>query len=122
MAFKPIKRNWDKIQFSNLRKKVDKKFNDVHDELSACYYDKKPFRSYGILSKEIFDKLHGLIFTMKEVEFHEENLKQLEKDRIPEEKYNEIKDKDNVVIDKSSVKALKDIAKLKAEGIELFIK
>ena len=60
--FKKTERNFDNIQFAELRKKVDEKFNDVHDELSECYYDKKPFRTYGILNKDTFDKLHGLIF------------------------------------------------------------
>lgn len=29
----------------------------------------------GILSKEQFDKLHGLIFFHRDIEFHEENQK-----------------------------------------------
>ena len=117
--FKKTERNFDNIQFTELRKKIDKKFNDVHDELSECYYDKKPFRDYGILTKEVFDKLHGLIFTMRDVKFHEENLKQPQNDRIPEEKYNEIKDKDGNVIGKKNDKAVQKITESKSEGLEI---
>lgn len=121
MAFKPVQRNWKNIQFEELRRKVDPKFNQVHDELSDCYYNKKPFRNYGILDKETFDKLHGLIFLKRDVEFHQENLKQPEKDRIPEERYNDITDETRKVVGKRHTEAVKQIAKLKTEGIELSI-
>lgn len=118
--FSDMKRNFDNIQFEKLRKKMDKKFNDVHDELSDCYYNGKPFRTYGVLDKATFDKLHGLIFEMRDVEFHEENLKQPEKDKISEEEYNEDKDEEGNTV-KQNEKAAEKIAKLKAEGIELEI-
>ena len=74
--FKKTTRNFDNVQFSDLRKKVDGEFNDLHDELSECYYDKKPFRDYGILDKETFDKLHGLVFMKRDVRLNDENEKQ----------------------------------------------
>jgi len=67
--YKSIERNTAGIQHETIRKKIDKKYNDVHDELSKCYYEKKPFRDYGILDKETFDKLHGLIFLKRDLEF-----------------------------------------------------
>lgn len=106
--FTPPQRNFDGIQYENLRKIVDQKFNNAHDELSDCYYNQKPFRAYGILTKEQFDKLHGLIFLLRDAAFHDENLKQKIKDRIPIENYY-----DNTVLLK--------IGELKAQGIELTI-
>jgi hypothetical protein len=118
--FSNMKRNFERVQFAELRKKIDGKYNAVHDELSDCYYNGKPFRTYGVLDKETFDKLHGLIFQMRDVKFHEENLKQLEKDKIPEEQYNEYKDEEGNTV-KQNEKAAEKVAKLKTEGIELEI-
>ena len=112
-------RNFNGVQFEELRKEIDPKYNTVHDELSDCYYDKKPFRNYGVLTKEQFDKLHSLIFQKREVEFHDENLKRPEK--YDEAKYNDIKDKDGNVIGKKVDKAQEKIQELKNEGIELEI-
>lgn len=114
-------RNWDRIQFEKLRRIIDPKFNQVHDELSDSFYDKKPFRSYGVLTQENFNKLHGLIFLKRDVEFHEENLKQLEKDRIPEKEYNDIVDVNGQIIEKLHVKSAEKIVKLESEDIELGI-
>ena len=121
MYKKDIIRNYKGIQFEKLRRKVDPKFNDVHDEISDCFYNKKPFRNYGLLNKERFDKIHGLIFFMKDVIFHQENLKQETKDIIPENQYNNITDKDNKIIDKKSDQAVKRIAEFKKDNIELTI-
>lgn len=117
--FSNLKRNWDNIQFEELRKVVDPGFNVIHDELSDCYYNEKPFRTYGILTKERFDKLHGLIFLKRDIVFHQENLKQLEVDRIPEKEYNEIWDDAGNVIGKKSDQILIKIAALEAEGLIL---
>lgn len=68
-------RNYTGIQFEKIRKTLDHKYNQTHDELSDCYYAGLPFRGYGVLTKEQFDKLHGLIFLKWEVEFHAENVK-----------------------------------------------
>ena len=114
-------RNFDKVQFETLRKQIDGKYNSVHDELSDCYYNKKPFRAYGVLNKETFDKLHGLIFLQREVEFHEENLKQPEKDQYDEEKYNIEKDKDGNIIKNKYNDTKTKIEVLKDDGIELII-
>lgn len=117
--FSDMKRNFDNIQFSELRKKVDGKYNEVHDELSDCYYNKKPFRTYGVLNKESFEKLHGLIFTMLEVKFHTENLKQAVKDRIPESTYNEEFDNDGTVTGKKNEQAILKVSTLNSEGFQL---
>jgi hypothetical protein len=75
-------RNFDGIQFEELRKKVDGRFNDVHDELSDCYYGGKPFRSYGVLAKDRFDRLHGLIWHLHEIALDGENAKQEAKENL----------------------------------------
>lgn len=119
----PPKRNFKGIQFENLRRRVDPKFNEVHDVLSKAYYENKPFvwkgKNWGILDKETFDKLHGLIFQLRMLRFDAENKKQSEKDRIPEREYNEKYDEKGKIISKETDKARRQINKLKEEGIEL---
>lgn len=83
----PPERNLDNIQYESLRKQIDKKYNDLHDELSDAFYNRKPFRG-KLLNKEEFDRLHGLIFDLHFLEFHEKNLEQPESERIQVEKYN----------------------------------
>lgn len=119
--FPVSERNFDGIQFESLRSVVDDKFNLVHDELSDCYYSGRPFRNFGILSKEKFDKIHGLIFLMRDIVFHSENLKLPIKERIPSEQYNDITDESGRIVGIKSQQALQAIAALKAEGIELTI-
>lgn len=143
MPWKPPERNWSGIQFEKLRRKVvkdgktlDEIFNDLHDKLSDCYYNywkkglSKPFLGkFDVIftdgkfdpdkTKKLFDKLHGLIFLIRDVKFHEENLKQAIEERIPEEKYNYIHDEAGNVVDKFSDRAARIIQKLKNEGIEI---
>ena len=117
MSWKAPKRNLDGIQFAELRATVDPKFNNVHDELSECYYTGKPFRNYGVLDKNSFDKLHGLIFKMRDVEFHETNTSKTKAKRINNGVYNMLLESEDSV----SEEAVKHIAMLKAEGFELEI-
>lgn len=109
-------RNFSGIQFEELRREIDDRYNEVHDELSDAYYGGKPFREYGVLSKETFDKLHALIFWMRDVEFDERNqTKHLDK-RVPMEKYDLNPDGRR----KSEIAKAK-IEQLAAEGIKLII-
>ena len=118
MIYKLPQRNWEGIQFEEVRKKVDPKFNEIHDELSDCYYDKKPFRTYGILTKEQFDKLHGLIFLLRDIALDKENEKQTQPDEKLRKQFNEIPKGET----KKPIDATKEkIAQLKTEGIELKI-
>lgn len=114
-----IGRNFKGIQFEELRKEIDPKYNTVHDELSDCYYGKKPFRNYGVLSKEQFDKLHSLIFQKRDVEFHEKNKEKTTETQYDEKKYNDIIDRKGNIIGKKADKAKEIIQELKNEGIEL---
>lgn len=118
MAWTPPERNFDGIQLADLRKVVDPKFNTVHDELSDCYYNGKPFRTFGILTKDKFDKLHSLIFHLRNIAFHQENLKLPVAKRIPEVEYNYI---DASQTEKKSDIALQVKNELQAEGIVLVI-
>jgi hypothetical protein len=119
--WKPPTRNFEGVQFENLRKTLDARFNAVHDELSACYYGGKPFRNYGILTKEQFDKLHGLIFDLRDVAFDEENQKLPEDQKISEDKYNDVKDEAGNIVGKKTAEAKQRIARLKNEGLEIEI-
>lgn len=78
MARKYIRpqRNYDNIEHESVRRVADVEYNDLHDELSECYYEGKPFRDYGVLTKEQFDALHGLCFHHHAVAMWEEHAKQ----------------------------------------------
>jgi len=115
-------RNLDSnIQNYDLRKTIDPPFNQVHDELSDAYYNKKPFRNYGVLTKEQFNKLHGLIFYLRDVKFNEENLRLSKDKQIPESQYDDILDDKGKVVGKKSEEAAKKIQELNAEGFNLTI-
>ena len=117
-----MQRNFDGIQFEKLRKEIDPKFNTIHDELSDCYYNGKSFKTFGILTKEKFDKLHSLIFLWYDVTFHTENLKQLPKDIISPALYDEIKNEIGTVVITKSGMAITKINELKSQGFDLVIK
>lgn len=116
------KRNWEGIQFEQLRRQVDPKFNQAHDALSKAFYEGQPFiwkgKNWGVLDKELFDKLHGLIFELRGLAFHLANKKQAPEEQIPEEQYNEARREDRTV-EKLTDRAKERIEELKAEGIEL---
>ncbi len=148
---KDIPRNWDGIEFEELRRKVDPLFNQLHDELSDCYYNywrygkSKPFVVKGKVfdvqetpekSKELFDKLHGLIFHLHKLKLYQENEKLgnkknmelhkrmterieriISRKKIGENKYIVEVKRDKNEIEKSQ----EFIQKLKQEGIELEI-
>lgn len=110
---KSTNRNFDKIQFADLRKTVDQEFNSIHDELSDCYYNywklgkSKSVEIDGVIydkketieeSKAQFDKLHGFIFDLREVKFHQENQKLPEKERISEDEYRYEKDEKGSIL------------------------
>lgn len=109
------------IQFEKLRNVVDGKFNAIHDELTECFYKGTPFRAFGILDKSKFDKLHGLIFHLRDIAFHKTNQALPLAQRVPASKYNENKDAQGNVIGTKSDETITLIQKLKVEGLELTI-
>lgn len=120
-------RNYDGIQYETLRRKIDPMFNQAHDALSAAYYEGYEFiwqgKNYGILDKDTFDTMQGKIWAEYEVMFHEENLKQEEKDIIPEEKYNKIEEYDEdgnfIKIQYKDKEAKERIKEYEKEGIDI---
>lgn len=109
--FKPIERNYDGIRFESLRRVVDPPFGEFHDGLSAAYYNGEVFSHPWLIewgypkeidfktmkqespkdAKSLFDEIHALQDLKRQEKFHQENLKQPESKRIPEEKYNLIR-------------------------------
>jgi len=123
--WKPPERNWDNIQFGELRKLVDLKFNEAHDVLSGAYYGEKPFiwkgKDWGVLDKVFFDKLHSLIFHLRLLVFHQTNMELSLEKMIPEEEYNYIFDGKGNIVGKRTDKSAAIIDGLKAKEIELEI-
>lgn len=122
-------RNFDRVQFEELRKKIDWKYNQAHDALSQAYYEGKEFiwkgRSYGVLNKETFDKLQAMIWARYKIMFHQENLKQT--NPYPESEYNEIcveyegtgKNQICKTKAKKNEKALERIQEYQLEGLDI---
>ena len=133
MSYNINTRNFDKVQYEGLRKKVDFKFNNAHDELSALYYDEwkqgnftHDFKGYKPKdeeeAKELFDKLHGLIFKLRDVALNEENERQVVKDEKLYKEFHEKKEKNGVLEEKTPFEKIQEsIINLKNEGIELTI-
>lgn len=135
MPFEAARRNFDGVQFENLRRTLDHRLNQLHDELSAAYYDhwrqgkSQPFQSFDVQatpeeSKALFDKLHALIFAHYDILFHEANLAQPVQDRIDEEKYDVVRGKkkgDKTIRYRKSERAVTMIAERAAEGIEITV-
>lgn len=128
--YKTPARNFHRIRFEKIRSSFDAKYNIAHDELSDAYYSywKKglshAWKGYDVQatpeqSKTLFDKLHGLIFLKRDVDFHDFVQTLPEKDRIPEREYNEIRDSSGIVIGKVDERARAQIQTLQADGIDL---
>lgn len=124
MGYKPAKRNFEKVKFEELRKVIDPKINEIHDELSLAYYDywkhgkSKPFYGFDVQatpeeSKKLFDKLHGLIWEWYDVIFHNENKKQPANKQYSEDDYRYFRDQDKLAIAKDK------ILELRNEGIDI---
>lgn len=130
--FKVKPRNMERIQYESIRKKVDQKFNEAHDLLTEIYYQEwkignytNDFHGYKPLpnatpeeAKQLFDKLHGLIFHLHTLALDAQNetdgrlypkLRE-DLDRFPEDGR---KSRRELLVD--------NIYLLKLEGIELEI-
>lgn len=120
MGWQPPDRNFDGVQHAEFRAAFDTKFNEVHDELTAAYYDGTPFRSVGVLTKEQYDGLHSLLWWYYDLKFHELNQRRPQAQRIPEAEYNvaEVAPGGTITLRKSEVAAIA-VAQLEALGIEL---
>jgi len=115
-------RSWDDVQHESLRREVDPDFNVAHDELSACYYGHQPFRTYGTLDRELFDKLHSLIWHLHLVAFHDANMARPKSKQIPQSAYNYIYADDAItVVGTWYEREQQKIALLKQQGVTLQI-
>jgi len=121
-----VERNYDNIQFAGLRTvESEKVHNEAHDTLSEAFYGKKEFiwrgKNYGILDKEAFDKLHGLIFHHLHIKLCEDNRKLATKDKVDEAKINsELPAGKQTAQIKTQEDEMKEkIKTLKSEGIEI---
>lgn len=135
-------RNYEGMQFENLRKEVDAPYNEFHDALSIAYYNgivfnhpwlKKWGYKYDIdfptlkatnpaEAKRLFDEIHALQDWERVKTFHETNMSKPVIERIPEEKYNHITDGNGTVIGKVSDEIITKISKVKTEkGVELVV-
>jgi len=132
--WKARKRNLDGIQFEELRKRIDPRFNALHDQLSDCYYNfwekglSKPFSVGGRMwdvkptvaeSKVLFDKLHALIFHRRDIVFHEENMKQPANKRYSEEKYRYTRNDLGEIIKDKTQASLDYVEQKRLEGFEV---
>ena len=106
------------IQFPEVREIIDAKYKKAHDELTACYANKEPYSTYGVLSEYQFNKLHGLLSLKYYVEFHEVNLKQA--NPVPDSEYNEQEEESNKITIISD-EAAKEVAILNAEGFDIIL-
>jgi hypothetical protein len=77
-------RNYDGVEMADLRQEIDHPFNALHDALEICYYQhwrqgqSAPFGAWDVqptmtLSKALFDRLHGLIFDLRELYLDQAN-------------------------------------------------
>jgi hypothetical protein len=127
-----VERNYDNIQFADLRAKIEPEFNKAHDELTEAYYKYwKKGESYRVniggqefdvqkdekASKELFDKLHGLIFDLLQKAFHEENVKLSIEEKIPEDEYRYVKNELGVVTEDKYVAVCTKIDAIKTAEV-----
>lgn len=136
MAYKAAERNLKNVAHASVRSVIDQKYNDAHDTLSKAYYEHwRNGESFPITiggssfdarptkeeSKALFDKLHGLIFELHEVELYNEAKK-----NPTHEKLNKViesmetlgEGETETPIQKKTAR----IAALKSEGIDLKLK
>lgn len=89
--YRPAKRNYgSRIEFSDIRKRVEPKYADAHDRLSEAYYGyKRGGENTSVIiggktiefnngrspqkNKEIFDKYHATILGLQDLEIDKEN-------------------------------------------------
>lgn len=130
--YQTAQRNRDRIEFAKLRQDVDPAYEQAHDELSTAYYDfwrqgkSYPWRGYDVQptsaqTKALFDKLHGLIFCLREVALLEANSKLPLAQREPLDKLDPFTLDDENKSLRTSTLIQRKVAALAAEGITLTI-
>ncbi len=127
-------RNFEGVKHEVLRRKIDHIVNDIHDELSDCYYNywkignSKEFFGYDkrrtqAKSKLQFDVLHGLLHHIYKIMFHKINQLYAQ---YPESEYNHLT-KQGVLVDtwdnvsRQWVKAAAGKYRLNVAGIKTYM-
>jgi hypothetical protein len=142
MSYQPTERNYKDVQFGSVREQVEPVYTSLVDELSACYYDhwqlgeSRPFvtkdgSSFDVVltdgefnpdaTKELFDKLHGLIYHRMELALQVEYKKLEGKEAEKYQRYNDYKDQDDPTVLTKEDLANRFIDQLTQEGIEIDI-
>ena len=130
MSYIPTARNFAGIQFESIRKTLDVRFNQEHDDLSSAYYDywskglSRPWKGFDKqatpeASKALFDKLHGLIFQRHLVAFHNANMKLPKLKQYSEDGYRWAKDEKGNIIGDKVTEAQTAITLLATKGISI---
>jgi hypothetical protein len=125
-------RNFNNIQFDRIRSILDDRFNTAHDELTSAYYDywakgiSHPWRSFDAQptpaeSKVLFDKLHGLIFQLRMIAFHNANMTLPLAQRYSEDAYRYGRDRNGDILFDNLATAQTAISLLAAQGINLTV-
>jgi hypothetical protein len=124
-------RNLAGVQHQEVREIVDARFNALHDELEACYYGawrqgkSKPFHGHDIQanpeeSKLLFDRLHGMIFHLRELAFHRANLQEIPKARrVALTDYQTIHDAEGRAVDSRQALSKRHLRECLALGLDL---
>lgn len=120
-------RNFDGVAFERVRKLIDDKINKFHDALSEHYYkyidlpngEKPNFiynnKNFGVLNKEKFDKLHGMIFNLHDIAIVLANNKLPSNLKYSENEINPVMSDGKTKLESTQ----ESIQKLKTEGYEL---
>ena len=136
MTYIPAQRNYDRIQFEKIRRKVDPKYTQLHDRLSEAYYTyKRENKDTSVTigngnktiefttsktpeeNKQLFDKYHALIEYLRQIALDTENKKQSKPDIKLYNQYNTVPEGRTK---KTRLEELQErVAKLKNEGIDL---
>jgi hypothetical protein len=106
---------------SELRATIDPPFVKIHRELTDCYYQKKAFRTLGVLTAEQFKKLHYIIKGKRLIAVHAANLKLTAKDQVSMDDYNNIFNDFGTIADTFVDRYTTKLAILKTEGFDLVI-
>jgi|LSQX01.1.fsa_nt_gb hypothetical protein len=132
-------RNYDKVQFEGVRKVVDPQINNLHDELSTCYYtywkhgQSRPFtvgaKTWDVQatpedSLMLFQKLQIAIHHTHTIKLDEENASRKKEDRdagLTSLMHVRRLNRDGQEEETPLETAQRVLTDLKAEGIEIIV-
>ena len=120
MPWTPPERNLDGVQHEHIRKMAwHQKWCAIDDELSDAYYNRKPFRTFGLLSNAQFEKLQAVMSHLYNYAFHLANKTLAVAAQVPEDEYRYLLDAQGQAILDKFEDAETKLAGLKTEGFEI---